>query len=111
MSFAQDFFFLGSGDGIDLGDDLVGQFLHVTLKALVLILADVTLLLVSLERIHAIATNVAGCNPRFFGILRRQLGKFLAEIGRASCRERVCPYLLISVVAVPLKKKPTNKKL
>src|SRR3546814_13865196 len=27
------------------------------------------------------------------------------KIGRASCRERVCPYVSISVVAVPLKKK------
>src|SRR3546814_20710580 len=27
----------------------------------------------------------------------------LAEIGRASCRERVCQSVLISVVAVPLK--------
>src|SRR3546814_15029666 len=27
------------------------------------------------------------------------------EIGRASCRERVCPYVSISVVAVSLKKK------
>src|SRR3546814_11592991 len=31
------------------------------------------------------------------------------EIGRASCRERVCQYVLISVVAVTLKKK-TNEK-
>src|SRR3546814_16114484 len=28
------------------------------------------------------------------------------EIGRASCRERVCQYVSISVVAVSLKKKP-----
>src|SRR3546814_15778714 len=27
------------------------------------------------------------------------------QIGRASCRERVCPYVYISVVAVSLKKK------
>src|SRR3546814_14402729 len=27
------------------------------------------------------------------------------QIGRASCRERVCQYVSISVVAVPLKKK------
>src|SRR3546814_17147981 len=30
------------------------------------------------------------------------------EIGRASCRERVCQYVYISVVAVSLKKKQTN---
>src|SRR3546814_19241106 len=32
------------------------------------------------------------------------------EIGRASCRERVCPYVSISVVSVSLKKKHQNKK-
>src|SRR3546814_19355098 len=32
------------------------------------------------------------------------------EIGRASCRESVCPYVEISVVAGPLKKKQTNSK-
>src|SRR3546814_15839387 len=32
-----------------------------------------------------------------------------AEIGRASCRERVCQYVKISVVAVSLKKKNKNK--
>src|SRR3546814_13330026 len=30
------------------------------------------------------------------------------KIGRASCRERVCQYVSISVVAVSLKKKPTE---
>src|SRR3546814_11175609 len=29
----------------------------------------------------------------------------IAEIGRASCRERVCQYVYIPVVAVPFKKK------
>src|SRR3546814_11783576 len=32
----------------------------------------------------------------------------LAEIGSASCRERVCPYVYVSVVAVSLKKKHTK---
>src|SRR3546814_1512630 len=32
----------------------------------------------------------------------------LEEIGRASCRERVCQYVYISVVAVSLKKKKSN---
>src|SRR3546814_17093893 len=39
--------------------------------------------------------------------LTNSRGAFL-EIGSASCRERVCPYVLFSVVAVSLKKK--NKK-
>src|SRR3546814_15049475 len=33
-----------------------------------------------------------------------QIGKIFDEIGRASCRERVCQYVKISVVAVSLKK-------
>src|SRR3546814_12580725 len=32
------------------------------------------------------------------------------KIGGASCRERVCEYVSISVVAVSLKKQKTNKK-
>src|SRR3546814_17248654 len=32
------------------------------------------------------------------------------EIGRASCRARVCQYVYISVVGVSLKKKKNNKK-
>src|SRR3546814_17274606 len=32
-----------------------------------------------------------------------------AEIGRASCRERVCQYVSISVVAVSLKKKTNTE--
>src|SRR3546814_16894821 len=32
-----------------------------------------------------------------------------SEIGRASCRERVCKFVLISVVAVQLKKQKNNK--
>src|SRR3546814_20590289 len=35
---------------------------------------------------------------------------FGSEIGRASCRERVCQYVEISVVAVSLKKKNTTSK-
>src|SRR3546814_15661034 len=33
------------------------------------------------------------------------------EIGRASCRERVCQYVYISVVAVSLKQQKTNNKI
>src|SRR3546814_20892436 len=34
----------------------------------------------------------------------------MSKIGRASCRERVCPYVYISGVAVSLKKKDKNKQ-
>src|SRR3546814_867431 len=53
-------------------------------------------------------------NPFFLGplafscvatVLGLPLAPFPDEIGRASCRERVCQYVWISVVAVSLKKK------
>src|SRR3546814_17381292 len=48
------------------------------------------------ERRHAIDVGAGGsCRRR--GVRH--------QIGRASCRERVCPYVKISVVAVSLKKK------
>src|SRR3546814_13543817 len=37
-------------------------------------------------------------------------GDDIAEIGRASCRERVCQYVSISVVAVSLKKKNSTDR-
>src|SRR3546814_19250879 len=40
------------------------------------------------------------------GLRRRDA---VEQIGRASCRERVCQYVSISVVAVSLKKKKQNK--
>src|SRR3546814_13187905 len=42
------------------------------------------------------------------GIQQWRKGMRLKEIGRASCRERVCQYVYISVDAVPLKKKTKN---
>src|SRR3546814_15752243 len=43
----------------------------------------------------------------FFGKSVQTMG--LGQIGRAQCRERVCQYVYISVVAVTLKKKNTKK--
>src|SRR3546814_16177688 len=37
-------------------------------------------------------------------------GVELEQIGRAACRERVCPYVYIPVVAVSLKKKNINSE-
>src|SRR3546814_16204739 len=41
--------------------------------------------------------------------LAEQRAIFDRQIGRASCRERVCQYVEISVVAVSLKKKTNTK--
>src|SRR3546814_11246744 len=38
-----------------------------------------------------------------------QITTILGQIGRASCRERVCPYVSISVVAVALQKKANDQ--
>src|SRR3546814_18619448 len=46
----------------------------------------------------------------FFAAGKEQDAAKVAEIGRASCRERVCKYMYISVDAVSIKKK-TKKQL
>src|SRR3546814_14974102 len=50
------------------------------------------------QYLHGFARRVGGCQ-QYEGVVGLQ------EIGRASCRERVCQYVYISVVAVSLKKK------
>src|SRR3546814_16973705 len=60
--------------------------------------ASIILLDIRLPRILAAA--LVGAAPGLCG----------AEIGRASCRERVCQYVFVSVVAVSLQKKKTNKQ-
>src|SRR3546814_17009996 len=74
---------------------------------------------VAVELMLAADIRVAGTDARF-GQLEVQRGFFpcggatvrLAqeEIGKASCRDSVCPYVWISVGAVSLKKKKTKKK-
>src|SRR3546814_17123894 len=49
--------------------------------------------------------DLHGCRPLFFSIVTASGGEQSMEIGRASCRERVCQYVWISVGAVSLKKK------
>src|SRR3546814_13945775 len=49
--------------------------------------------------------------PGLLDIVQKSLERgfrLVAEIGRASCRERVCQYVSLSVVAVSLKKKKVN---
>src|SRR3546814_11624201 len=49
--------------------------------------------------------------PYAYGWLRTETGvhRLVRKIGRASCRERVCQYVEISVVAVYLKKKQKDR--
>src|SRR3546814_19647363 len=53
------------------------------------------------------ATSTA---PSGFSASSGWLTRSRPKIGRASCRERVCQYVLISVVTVSLKKKTKQKK-
>src|SRR3546814_11178511 len=61
-------------------------------------------LLAAVERIGAV---VDGHLIRLAVERELALGDAVGEIGRASCRERVCQYVSISVVAVSLNKKST----
>src|SRR3546814_20265130 len=49
-------------------------------------------------------------DPRGRGPPRSRFPRLGSQIGRASCRERVCQYVSIAVVAVSLKKKKTKSK-
>src|SRR3546814_13722953 len=59
------------------------------------------------QAVVAVAAGLAGALGGVFLAEARKQHLAAAEIGRASCRERVCQYVLISVVAVYLKKKTT----
>ena len=59
---------------------VVGQLLDLGVEPLVLVLADLVLLLVGLERVHAVAADVADRDPRLFGILVGELGELLAAL-------------------------------
>src|SRR3546814_18512326 len=51
------------------------------------------------------STSAGGCMDLYADLVRTNM-----EIGRASCRDRVCQYGEISVVAVTLKQKPETQK-
>src|SRR3546814_13921825 len=53
--------------------------------------------------------RIDGFDSKRMRPLRRHMQIVFKEIGRASCRERVCQYVYISVVAVSLKKKTKIK--
>src|SRR3546814_13968828 len=59
---------------------------------------------------RADALQVAADRPGDGAAERRHPDHIVAEIGRASCRERVLQYVSISVVAASLKKKQKTKK-
>src|SRR3546814_16509420 len=52
--------------------------------------------------------SVALALLQYWGFRLEEHGRRLTEIGRASCRERVCQYVWIAVVAVSLTKKQQN---
>src|SRR3546814_8010906 len=49
--------------------------------------------------------------PPRWGRVGVGVGRVAMQIGRASCRERVCQYVSISVVAVSYKKKQTARQI
>src|SRR3546814_17090336 len=57
------------------------------------------------ERLSGPRFLIVPAVPLSLAALRAQERALHVEIGRASCRERVCWYVSISVVAVSLKKK------
>src|SRR3546814_20869043 len=58
----------------------------------------------------AVATNDYAKNVQSASKSLSEMNKSYDEIGRESCRERVCQYVEIPVVAVSLKKKKEQQK-
>src|SRR3546814_19125126 len=57
-----------------------------------------------------VLTTIAVADANSSGSVIEWLHSYITEIGRASCRERLCQYGEISVVAVSFKKKKKKKK-
>ena len=70
------------------------SFCTSMLEPLALVLADLVLLLVLLEMVHAVAADVAHRDPRLFGILADQLGQFLAPL-LGQIRDRQADHLAV----------------
>src|SRR5690606_24919932 len=79
-SLRHDFLLFRCSRRVDLADETVGQLLHLVSEALVLVLGDVLLLLVFLERFHPVAADVADGDLGLLGILVRQLDQLLAPL-------------------------------
>src|SRR3546814_17850650 len=92
----------------DLRLDLGGAFEDVEDARVAEHAGDLVLLGVAVAAVHL--QRVVGVGP---GDARAQQFRHagLDEIGRASCRERVCQYWEISVVAVSLKKKTIKQNI
>src|SRR5258708_13077822 len=72
----QDLFILLRQGLVDLPDVLVGQGLDIVLQLAVLILRDLAVLFLLLERVEPVAADVADMNAGLLGIFGRNLRQF-----------------------------------
>src|SRR5919109_2883607 len=75
-----DFFFFGGQRLVDLLHVLVGQLLHLVVQNAMLVLGDLAVLLLLLQRFHAVAPDVAHGHTRLLGIFVRDLGQLRAAL-------------------------------
>src|SRR5689334_8797962 len=76
----QDVFFLGGDRLVDLLDELVGERLDLLALLAVLVLGDLVVLFLLLQRFHAVAAHVAHGDARLLGIFMRDLDQLLAPL-------------------------------
>src|SRR5688572_14197163 len=80
-----DLFFFGGERLVDLLHMLVGQLLHLVVQLAVLVLGDLAVLFLLLQRFHAVPPDVADGDARLLGVFVRDLGQLgaplLAELG------------------------------
>src|ERR1700687_355828 len=65
---------------VDLLDRLVGQRLDVLVQLAVLVLAELVLLFLLLQQVHAVAPHAAHRDPRLLGVFGGDLGQLAAPL-------------------------------
>src|ERR1019366_8179325 len=83
----EDFFFLGRKQLIDLRNPPVGRLLHIIGQTFLIVFGNLVVLLKFLDRIEAIAANMADCYTRglriFVGDFHKLLAAVLVEFGNS----------------------------
>src|SRR5262249_52654339 len=86
----EDFFFLGREQLVDFRDHAVGRLLHVVGHALLIVLGNLVVLLKLLDRVEAIASDMADRHARGLRVFMCDLHQFLAalliELGDAQAK-------------------------
>src|SRR3546814_16364428 len=80
-------------------DDLIGFLLNLNTNGVTFTDVDIT------NFVRMLLLAATETTTRILGYMLAQLFDHPAQIGRGSCRDRTSPYVYVSVITEPLKKK------